>query len=81
MFTGWFVENYHNVLESFMSTNKLYRRSHWLSAAALGALVLIATAVPLTPAKAFFGGYAGGYHRHYGHYANYGRGHYHHHYR
>ena len=64
-----------------MLTDKRNRRFHWLSAAALGALALIATVVPLTPAKAFFGVDVGGYHRHYGHNANYGRDHYQHHYR
>jgi hypothetical protein len=64
-----------------MSTSKPNRRFHWLSATALGALALIATVVPLAPAKAFFGVHVGGYHRHYGHNANYGRGHDHHHYR
>ncbi|MGA8398255.1 MAG: hypothetical protein WB697_00080 [Stellaceae bacterium] len=71
-----------------MSTDKPYRRFSWLAAAAFGVLALIATAVPLTPAKAFFGVHVGGvgigvggHHGHYGHYANYGRGHYRHDYR
>ncbi len=38
-----------------MSTNKCNRRFHWLSAAAVGALALTATAIPLTDAKAQVG--------------------------
>jgi hypothetical protein len=66
-----------------MPNNKPNRRFHWLAAAALGVLALIATAVPLTPAKAFLGVHVGGVGigGHHGHYANYGRGHDHHHYR
>jgi hypothetical protein len=61
-----------------MPIDKPIRRFHWLAVAALGALALIATAVPLAPAKAFFGVHVDGIGGHHRHYANYGRGHDHH---
>jgi hypothetical protein len=68
-----------------MLINKPNRRFHWLATAAVGALALIATAVPLTPAKAFFGVHVGGVGvgvgSHHAHHANYNRGHSYHHYR
>ena len=74
------------IMEDIMSINKPNLRFHWLTAAAFGVLVLIATAVPLTPAKAFLGVHVGGvgigvggHHSH--HYASYGRGRYHRQYR
>lgn len=43
-----------------MSINKRNNRFHWLGAAAVGALALTATAVPLTQAKAQIGIDVGG---------------------
>ena len=76
-----------------MSANKRIRRFHWLGTAAIGALALTATALPLTPAKAqigvqvgpfgvgvaapYYGYYGPGPYYDYGYYGPY----YHHYYR